>query len=404
MSQRMQTVYIGICILFSAVAISALILLGDTMAGNASEATEQGQMVRGDSKKEILDSNLPEENEVSSVSQNATGQIEDQGENNGVKWLSYDESLAENTFVIPLSENSSVKESDVKSDFSKRIVEVRLAAGEDCLEMQKFFVQNPILENLYGGSFSMQQLESGLQLSLVTDNFFEVSAKQTEKDGQKALLVELSRPRNIYDKIVVLDAGHGGDDLGIRSVETYTYSEDAEVDKPENNADQTETIQLTEKDLTLAVAKRVGKLLEAQGIKVYYTRKTDENIPTEQRVQMVNDLRSDMLVSIHADQDPDSSIYGISTSYNNTFFIPEFGNADLSYVMLEKVAKVTNEKALDIQVAKEEDELLWESEVPSTRVNIGYLSNAQETRLLHKEDYLDKLAEGIAEGVVSCYK
>lgn len=79
---------------------------------------------------------------------------------------------------------------------------------------------------------------------------------QRETAGTEAEIT-LQSPASLYDKIVVLDAGHGGNDVGETVVE--------------------QDVSLQEKDITLAAVQKAGELLLAQGIRVYYTREDDSS-------------------------------------------------------------------------------------------------------------------------------
>lgn len=91
-------------------------------------------------------------------------------------------------------------------------------------------------------------------------------------------------------KIIVLDAGHGGIDTGTSGV-----------------------TGLHEKDLVLDMAKRVRKALQSRGgYSVYLTRDDDTYIPLGQRVRIARSYAADLFVSIHADSNPQPSVYGAS--------------------------------------------------------------------------------------------
>jgi N-acetylmuramoyl-L-alanine amidase len=92
-------------------------------------------------------------------------------------------------------------------------------------------------------------------------------------------------------KTVVIDAGHGGKDPGSPGKLTY------------------------EKDVVLAIALKLGKLIETEltGVKVIYTRKTDEFIPLHQRADIANENKADLFISIHANGNPNSLVTGTET-------------------------------------------------------------------------------------------
>ncbi|HYM78400.1 MAG TPA: N-acetylmuramoyl-L-alanine amidase [Candidatus Dormibacteraeota bacterium] len=105
---------------------------------------------------------------------------------------------------------------------------------------------------------------------------------------------------------IVVDAGHGGWDLG-------TVGRRG----------------LLEKDLVLEIAQRLGKLLETRlGADVLYTRQDDNYIPLDERAVIANQAHADLFVSVHANYSDLPSARGVETYYTNFFSAP--GSKDLS--------------------------------------------------------------------------
>ncbi|HET7890783.1 MAG TPA: N-acetylmuramoyl-L-alanine amidase [Candidatus Sulfotelmatobacter sp.] len=99
---------------------------------------------------------------------------------------------------------------------------------------------------------------------------------------------------------VVVDAGHGGWDLG-------TVGRRG----------------LLEKDLVLEIAERLGKLLESRlGMEVIYTRQDDNYIPLDERASIANSSQADLFVSVHANYSDLPSARGVETYYTNFFTAP----------------------------------------------------------------------------------
>lgn len=99
---------------------------------------------------------------------------------------------------------------------------------------------------------------------------------------------------------IVLDAGHGGWDLG-------TVGRQG----------------LMEKDLVLDVAQRLGKLLESRlGSEVVFTRTDDTYLPLEQRADIANQAQADLFVSVHANYSTSAEARGVETYFSNLFSAP----------------------------------------------------------------------------------
>ena len=91
--------------------------------------------------------------------------------------------------------------------------------------------------------------------------------------------------------VVVIDAGHGGDDHGARGV------------------------RVLEKELVLDVAHLLASRLRGEGLRVVMTRKDDSTVPLETRTSMANEARGDLFVSIHANSAPAAEARGIETFF-----------------------------------------------------------------------------------------
>lgn len=99
------------------------------------------------------------------------------------------------------------------------------------------------------------------------------------------------------DLRIVLDAGHGGWDLG-------TVGRQG----------------LLEKDLVLDIVERLGSLVEKRmGAQVIYTRRDDNYIALEKRAEIANQAGADLFLSIHANYSSTASARGVETYYTNTF-------------------------------------------------------------------------------------
>ena len=126
-----------------------------------------------------------------------------------------------------------------------------------------------------------------LQAKFESDAGWPADLKQPENDAEKAAMA--MAPPTGGKKIVVIDAGHGGLDSGASGVNG-----------------------LMEKDLVLAEGLRLSQMLKARGYSVHMTRDKDTFIPLPQRVAVARKYKADLLISLHADSNPDSSVSGLS--------------------------------------------------------------------------------------------
>ena len=194
------------------------------------------------------------------------------------------------------------------------------------------------------------------------------------------LYISFLTPREAYSKIVVIDPACGGLNVGV-------------------SADG-----LLEKDINLGVAKKLKEKLDRSDIKAYYTRMDDVNPSEESRVALANETRSDMYIRIETDADDDSSIYGTTTVYNGNYFIPGFGSVELADMLERAVVTSIKGKALGLEEALAEEYVLRNVTVPAAAVKAGCITNKQEATLLGREEYQDKIAEGIYQAILSAYE
>lgn len=189
--------------------------------------------------------------------------------------------------------------------------------------------------------------------------------------------------------VIVIDAGHGGEDGG-------AVAEDGTV----------------ESGLNLAIAQRLEALLCFLGYETRMTRTSDAAIYSsdaktlrekkrsdlENRVRIVNETPNAVLVSIHQNSLPSArSVHGAQAFYAET---------EESAAMAERVQAAFNRavNAGNEKSARQIDHsvyLMRMVECPAILVECGFLSNAQETALLCEEDYQQRLAVTIAAGSLS---
>jgi N-acetylmuramoyl-L-alanine amidase len=211
---------------------------------------------------------------------------------------------------------------------------------------------------------------------------------------------------------VVIDAGHGGHDTG-------TIGPGG----------------LTEKDLVLDVALRLGKLITQQlGAEVIYTRSGDVFIPLEERTKIANEAKADLFISIHANSSPEPSATGIETFYFNltadkvgldlatrenagsTSSISDLNDL-LHKAVLQNKLEESREFAQKVQTALWSTSLkinsrsrnrgvrqapfvvLIGASMPSILAEIGFVSNPHDERLLRRSNEKQKIAEALFKGI-----
>jgi len=185
----------------------------------------------------------------------------------------------------------------------------------------------------------------------------------------------------LNDKPVVIDAGHGG------------------VDPGSNNGD------VLEKDINLDVALRLGKLLEEAGIKTLLTRDDDTFMKPSEKIGFANENDACLFISIHCNYFDDTSVNGTSTYYFPSDY-EDAGNLpgkEFASIIQEELMKVINTKDRGI-IPGPKTIVLKNSKMPSALVELAFITNPSDFALLTSEDFRQKAAEGICEGIKKALK
>jgi N-acetylmuramoyl-L-alanine amidase len=162
--------------------------------------------------------------------------------------------------------------------------------------------------------------------------------------------------------------------------------------------------RLAEYEAVLQISMNLKKRLEAQGVKVVMTRTTnDVNLSNSQRAAIANKAHADLFVRVHADGNPSSELAGISTLYPgpNRWTRPIVAESKRAAKSVQH-SVVVETGAIDRGAVPRTDLSGFNySKVPAVLIECGFMSNPVEDRLLASPHYQDKLASGIASGVVA---
>lgn len=185
---------------------------------------------------------------------------------------------------------------------------------------------------------------------------------------------------NIADKSdsklkVCIDAGFGGSDPG-------------QIGKAGGK----------ESSINLAVALKLGKVLENRGIQVLYTRTSDVSVDSAARFKVANDSDADYFISIHCNaSDSNKAASGIETYYLD-------GNAEEKkaaeniQAQLIKSTSAVNRGAKPGKYAE-----LKSTDAPGVKVYLGFMSTPSDEKLLINDDFQNKCAAAIADGIAASY-
>ena len=213
-------------------------------------------------------------------------------------------------------------------------------------------------------------------------------------------VTEPTRPSGKNGYVICIDAGHqehantDKEPLGPGSTEMKTKV---------SSGTQGRTTGVPEYIVTLQVALKLRKLLEERGYEVLMTRTShDVDISNVERAQMANEAGVDAFVRLHCNGVDNPEVNGLLTMCQ-TRSNPWIGDRyeayrRLSQCVLEETCRASGAKNMGIQETDTMSGINW-CEVPTTLVEMGFMTNPEEDQQLVDDAYQDLLAEGIANGI-----
>lgn len=181
--------------------------------------------------------------------------------------------------------------------------------------------------------------------------------------------INVLKPHTKSDKLVVIDAGHGGSDTGA------SYA------------------GILEKDLNLKIALKVNELLKSKGINTYMTRQDDTFIPLQDRTKIANAMNASFFLSIH----------------NNAFKTSEYGTETLCYPSdkSRKFAAIIQDTlvaALGTQdrgiIERPNLVVLYSSKMPAALAEIAFITNNEDRKKLLDDNFIQKAATALSDAVI----
>lgn len=261
--------------------------------------------------------------------------------------------------------NYSIESMDLLTDPSNLTTVVDFNTYIPELASQEFFVGDDLTNRL------SIKIEDG-HTKILLDQKHILEPKVTSDENY--IYITGQRPKDIYDTIVLIDAGHGGYQPGA------SYN------------------GIIEKDVNLKLMNYIRAFTEArQDIKYYYTRTTDVAVSLSERVDMANDLEADLLVSMHNNAldirgNPllteirgleVITTKGMDTTESELVFANTFIGNMKTYLPEMVIRNIKDNNKLYI---------LKYSDMPAAIIEFGYLTNPQDADNLKQEWMLQEAA------------
>lgn len=180
----------------------------------------------------------------------------------------------------------------------------------------------------------------------------------------------ISNKQSKSKAIICIDASRGGSDTG--------YTSDG---------------QISEKDLNLTIAQKIGDSLSKVGYQVVYTRSDDSTLSTQDRITSINTQKAKYLISIQMNSSSDSLSKGYSI-----FTQPNDKMIQLAKDMADTMNAINLSQFEGIDSDHYENfPILNDSQIPSILLELGYLSNSDDYAKLTDETFQQKIADAITQ-------
>ncbi len=186
---------------------------------------------------------------------------------------------------------------------------------------------------------------------------------------------------DLSGKTVVLDAGHGGRDPGTQgTLEGETHYE---------------------KTINLSITQKVKEILEKNGVNVLMTRDSDTYPSLTERSDLANINDAVMFVSIHSNWATSVTASGYDVYYS------KLNNNSTTGLKSEELAKsilasLSDNVSTKNRGSKTEDHVVTKTcYMPAVLIEVGFMSNSEELKLLITEEFQQNFAKGVAEGILA---
>jgi N-acetylmuramoyl-L-alanine amidase CwlD len=197
--------------------------------------------------------------------------------------------------------------------------------------------------------------------------------RKSKPRSQKISSSKISTNHLLSNKVIVLDAGHGGRDPGAIGIGNRY-----------------------EKHYTLDVAKRLQKLLAAKGALVIMTRQRDVKTGLSRRAYIANKNKADIFISLHFNSFVKSSVHGTETYYY------KYKDKKLARHLQRQMAKDLRLKNNGIKRSRLF--VLRHTRMPAALVEPGFLTNPSNMAKVKNPDFRQKVAQSLYQGIVNYYR
>ena len=196
--------------------------------------------------------------------------------------------------------------------------------------------------------------------------------------------ISLIRPKDVYNKIVVIDAGHGGIDMGTTSARA----------------------EYMEKSINLNIVFYLKELLDDNNeIKVYYTRLNDVKPTLKQRVNLANDVEADFFLSVHCNANETKKLHGTEVLYNslqNEW--TGMNSRRFASICMEEMNSHLGLFDRGVIARDHNVTIVRDAKMPVALVETAFMSNTSDMEVLATEEAQRSIAQGLYDAILRAYK
>ncbi|MFZ7102274.1 MAG: SH3 domain-containing protein [Peptococcaceae bacterium] len=209
----------------------------------------------------------------------------------------------------------------------------------------------------------------------------------TQQDDYIVVGAKIAQQGGLAGKTIVIDPGHG-------SVQPGGWTDPGATGK---------ILRVVERDVNLDVALKLQQILSQQGAKVVMTHNTGRTfLSLAGRADVANSINADIFVSIHANANNNIAIAGTSVYYYAPTWHGELASQRwlrqrLALNIQQELVKSGGR--LNLGIKEENFAVLRETRVPSVLVEMAFLTNPEEERLLSTNQFRSQMAAGIFKGI-----
>lgn len=267
-------------------------------------------------------------------------------------------------------------EYEIKHDVTNKLLEILIPKAKIQIEDGVIPIEDDIVKNIIVG-------DEGDYKRFLLITKVDVSYVDQSIAGSNRITLDIKTNDSPFsDKLIIIDAGHGGKDPGTRG----------------------RVSMVREKDLNLVVAFKLQAILEELGFRTVLTREEDVYIGLYDRADIANATDGDAFVSIHFNAHTNTSIKGVETIYCPAYEseVKTGDNYPFAETLHNEVLKALGSEDRGID-RRPEIVVTRETKMVAALMELGFISNPEEERAVLTYEYLENAAQGIANGLVKYF-